>query len=45
MPCDRRDCDGDGGHGHCHRNEVVIQVIDVMATVLEVMDIGMGLKV
>ena len=30
--------------GHCYRIETVIQVLDVMATVMEVMDIVIGLK-
>ena len=34
-------CDGDG---HCYRIEAVMHVIDVMAMVMEVMDIVIGLK-
>ena len=30
--------------GHCYRIETVMQVIDVMAIVMEMMDIVMGLK-
>ena len=38
---DRRGVDGDGSEGHCYRIETVIDVIDVMAMV---MDIVIGLK-
>ena len=40
--CDRRDGDGDG---HSYKIEAVIHVIDVMEMVMEVMDIGIGVKV
>ena len=39
--CDRRDCDVGG---HCYKLEAVMHVIDVMAMVIEVMDIVMGSK-
>ena len=39
--CDRRDCDG---VGHCYRIEAVINMIDMMAIVMKVMDIVIGLK-
>ena len=42
--CVRCNGDGDGSDGHCYRIETVIQVLDVMATVMEVMDIVIGLK-
>ena len=41
MACDR--CDGDGD-GHCYRTEDVMLVIDVMAMVMELMDIVIGTK-
>ena len=37
------DDDGDGD-GHCYRIEAVMHVIDVMAMVMEVMDIVIGSK-
>ena len=33
-----------GGNGHCYRIETVMHMIDVMATVMEVMDLVIGLK-
>ena len=39
--CDRRDGDGDG---HCSRIEAVVHVIDVIAMVMEVTDIGLAMK-
>ena len=39
MACDKRDGDDDGSNGHCYRIENVMHVIDVMAMVIEVMDI------
>ena len=39
--CDRPDGDGDG---HCYKFEAVMQVIDVMAMVMEVIDIVIGFK-
>ena len=41
MGYDRRDCDGDG---HCYMIESVMDVIDVMAMVMEVMDIVIAMK-
>ena len=38
---DRRDGDGDG---HCFRIEAVMHVIDVMAMVMEVLDIAIESK-
>ena len=38
---DRRDVDD---VGHCYRVEAVMHLIDVMAMVMEVMDIVIGLK-
>ena len=42
MHHDKRDGDGDGD---CYRIEAVMQVIDVMAIVMEVMDIVIGSEV
>ena len=42
--CDTRDGDGDGNYGLCYRIEALINVIDVMAMMLEVMDIVIGWK-
>ena len=39
--CDRRDGNDEG---HCYRIEAVMYVINVMAIVMEVMDIVIGLK-
>ena len=41
---DRRDGDCDGSDEPCYRIEAVLHVIDVVATVMEVMDIVIGLK-
>ena len=41
ITCDRRDDDGDG---HRYRIEAVIHMIDVIAMVMEVMDIVIGLN-
>ena len=37
--CDRRGGDGDGSDEHCYGIEAVMHVIDVMAMVMEVMDV------
>ena len=42
MAYDRRDGDGDG---HCYRSEFAMHLIDVMAMVVEVMDIVIRFKV
>ena len=42
MAYDRRDGDGDG---HCYKIEVGMHLIDVMAKVVEVMDIVIRFKV
>ena len=39
--CDRRNGDGDG---HCYRIKAVMHVINVMAMVMEVLDIVVRLK-
>ena len=42
--CDRRDGDGDVSDGHCYRIEAVMHVIDVMAMLMEVMEVVLGLN-
>ena len=42
--CDKRDRDRDGSEGHCYRTEAVIHVMNVLAMMIEVMDIVIGSK-
>ena len=42
--CVRCNGDGDGSDGHCYRIETLMHVKDVMAMLMEVMDIVIGLK-
>ena len=35
MACDRRYGDGDESNGHCYRIETVMQLIDMMAIVMD----------
>ena len=42
--CVRCNGDGDGSDGHCYKSETVMHVIDVMAMVMEVINLVIGSK-